>query len=49
MTVEKFQAAAEKFSSAWEQYQSHMGAYSEGQTDEVGYKRSQFLKSGPRP
>ncbi len=49
MTTDQFQAATDKFGSDFEKYQKDMEAYSEKHTDEVGYKRSQFLKSGPRP
>ncbi len=48
MTAEQYNADSEKFSAAFNKYGPAVEAYSNTQTDEVGYPSSKYHKNGPR-
>jgi hypothetical protein len=48
MTVDQYQAAADRFQQAMTKYQQAMEADSEQRTDQVGYTKSTFDRSGAR-
>jgi hypothetical protein len=48
MTMKEFDAAQKTFSRELQNYFDQIEVFSRQQTDEVGYKRSQYEKDGPR-